>query len=182
MNSAHNLSDYPISLPLLADDILEFHASRLLLLLYICGKEGSVDSLTKMAKLDFFVRYPEFFASVCQSLNITVQIPANSVEATMIRYHYGPWDQRYYRILAYLEAKHLIKINKSRKANILSLTEQGRNIAVQLEKEPPFWNLVEQMRLVKKILGNRNGSNLKGLIYTLFDKQIASLAIGDKIV
>ena len=47
--------------PLAADDIVEFHAARLLLLMEICGVKGRIDGLTKMAKLDFFSRYPDFF-------------------------------------------------------------------------------------------------------------------------
>ena len=43
------------SLPLVADDITELHAARLLLLLKHCGHEGTINGLTKLAKLDFFV-------------------------------------------------------------------------------------------------------------------------------
>jgi len=61
--SRSNISQ-PISLPLAADDILEFHAARLLLLLEICGTAGRIDGLTKMAKLDFFKRYLDFLAAL----------------------------------------------------------------------------------------------------------------------
>jgi hypothetical protein len=60
MKSLKNLADRPAAAALVADDILEFHAGRLLLLLSTCGGTGgSINGLTKMAKLDFFVRYPD---------------------------------------------------------------------------------------------------------------------------
>ena len=61
MKSLSRLGTRPASLPLAADDILEFHAARLLLLIHVCGTAGRIDGLTKMAKLDFFTRYPDFF-------------------------------------------------------------------------------------------------------------------------
>jgi len=61
MKSLSRLGTQPASLPLVTDDILEFHAARLLLLVKICGTAGRIDGLIKMAKLDFFRRYPHFF-------------------------------------------------------------------------------------------------------------------------
>ena len=61
MKSLNRLGARSVSLPLSADDIVEFHAARLLLLLSVCGVAGRIDGLTKMAKLDFFARYPDFF-------------------------------------------------------------------------------------------------------------------------
>jgi hypothetical protein len=60
MKSLNRLGARSVSLPLSADDIVEFHAARLLLLLSVCGVAGRIDGLTKMAKLDFFARYPDF--------------------------------------------------------------------------------------------------------------------------
>ena len=66
MRSVHSISKVKRSVPILADDITEFHAARLLLLFHVCGTKGQIDGLTKMAKLDFFVRYPSFFSLICQ--------------------------------------------------------------------------------------------------------------------
>jgi hypothetical protein len=64
MKMLRNLAARPAATPLAADDVLEFHAGRLLLLLSTCGgTTGAIGGLTKMAKLDFFVRYPDFFQS-----------------------------------------------------------------------------------------------------------------------
>jgi hypothetical protein len=119
MKSINKIGCSPASLPLPADEILEFHAARLLLLLSICGTSGSINSLTKMAKLDFFARYPEFFLAARASILPSSQDTGNrvsesneAIESAMIRHHYGPWDKRYYHVLAYLEAKSLITVSK----------------------------------------------------------------------
>ena len=37
MWSLNRIGTHPVSLPLLADEIVEFHAARLMLLMHICG-------------------------------------------------------------------------------------------------------------------------------------------------
>jgi hypothetical protein len=76
MKSIKHLAAHPVSLPLAADDILEFHAARLLLLLEVCGTAGRIDGLTKMAKLDFFNRYPDFFAAASAAKSAGALTPA----------------------------------------------------------------------------------------------------------
>ena len=49
MKSITNLGLQPASLPAVADDLLEFHAARLLLLFRICGIRDRIDGLTEMA-------------------------------------------------------------------------------------------------------------------------------------
>lgn len=85
---------------LAADDIVEFHAARLLLLLSVCGVSGRIDGLTKMAKLDFFARYPHFFevaraaAGPLHALDAPSRTESDeAVEAAMVRHHYGPLGQ-----------------------------------------------------------------------------------------
>ena len=103
MISLNRLGAQPVSLPLSADDIVEFHIARLLLLLRECGIAGRIDGLTKMAKLDFFVRYPDFFEAArvasgsVNATNTPNQAESDdAVESAMVRHHYGPWDKRYY--------------------------------------------------------------------------------------
>lgn len=181
MKSMDNVLQQPYGVPLLADDIVEFHAARMLLLLRICGSKGIVRGLTKMAKLDFFVRYPQFFSVVCEELKKEVDVPADVVESRMVRYHYGPWDQRYYHLLAYLKSRGLIRVEKKGSAFDLILTALGDATAAELEAVPAFSELVTQMKQVKKILGGKNGSQLKKLIYNTFDQEVAQLSLGEVI-
>lgn len=173
MKSFNTLGTSPAGLPVAADDLLEFHAARLLLLFNICGIKGRIDGLTKMAKLDFFVRYPQFFDTACETLGLSTESATKTVESSMIRFHYGPWDDRYYHILAYLEGKHLLNVTKDNQAFSLSLTNEGKEIADQLAKDESFAPLVAQMKQVKKALGGKAGSTLKKLIYQIFEKEVA---------
>jgi hypothetical protein len=91
-------------LALLRDD-LAYHQARVLLLVDTVagtqGHSGKMDGLTKLAKLDFLLRYPALAPAVLDGLD-----PADArlhlseedkaepaeVEAPMTRYKYGPWD------------------------------------------------------------------------------------------
>jgi len=183
MKSIKNLGAHPTSLPLVADDILEFHSARLLLLLKICGERGQLKGLTKMAKLDFFVRYPQFFEMAARFLGTEIAQDSQTiiVESKMVRYHYGPWDQRYYHVLAYLKAKNLIKVTKEGTAINLSLTDLGSESAIKLEKNTSFASIVSQMIQVNNILGNKKGTELKNLVYEIFDEEVAKLSMGEVI-
>ena len=107
MKSIDRIATTSVGLTLSADDIIEFHVARLLLLMSICGTAGRIDGLTKLAKLDFFARYPDFFrTALAATQSETVEkFPTQrdrSVESAMVRHHYGPWDKRYYQVLAVL--------------------------------------------------------------------------------
>jgi len=181
MKSIDSFDEYPQSLPILADDILEFHAARLLLLLKLCGRNDSIDGLTKLAKLDFFVRYPKFFAVACEELNVEIPQIDQGVESHMIRFHYGPWDQRYYHVLAYLESKDLIKVKLKGKTFIIGLTHVGQETANQLNEQSAFDSLTTHIGRVKTVLGSKRGTELKNLIYRLFDEEVARLPFEEVI-
>lgn len=138
MKSILRASDTPRSFPLASDMFTELHASRLLLLLKICGVSGRVEGLTKLAKLDFFVRYPDFFERIAQHLGENVESATTSVESAMIRHHYGPWDKRYYQVLPFLEGRGLITIRKAGQAYVFELTDAGKQVAAVFSKESEF--------------------------------------------
>lgn len=188
MRSLNRVGSRSISLPLLADDIVEFHASRLLLLLNVCGTSGRIDSLTKMAKLDFFARYPDFFEAARAASGPRegthphdLKEPDQVVESAMVRHHYGPWDKRYYHVLAHLESKHLITVRKQGRSYQIELTDSGHQYAKTLEARPSFAPLVERMRRIKKTFGKRSGTYLKDLIYRLFDAEVGQRPMGKVI-
>jgi hypothetical protein len=184
MKSLRNQSTQPASVPLIADDILEFHAARLLLLIAICGTNDAISSLTKLAKLDFFVRYPDFFlaASIADDKNVSAPGEQQaSVEAAMVRHHYGPWDKRYYHILAFLEARGLITIRKSGRSFRIALTKLGKNRGQRLGRMPAFAKLHLHMEAVGAAFRAKTGNELKTLIYQTFDEEIRRKPIGHVI-
>lgn len=181
MKSIKNLGLNPLGSPLLADDIIEFHAARLLLLFQICGIKGKIDGLTKMAKLDFFIRYPSFFNELCLKLNINIYKKPDAVESKMIRFHYGPWDHRYYHVLAYLKSRGLIEYEKIGRKVIISLTKLGQSKAILLKESNQYSALVTQISLVNSILGKMSGTKIKNLIYETFDQEVVQLSLGEVI-
>lgn len=188
IRSLNRIGTQPASLPLLADDIVEFHAARLMLLMQVSGVKGRIDGLTKMAKLDFFARYPDFFeaarsavASKDYDVESTDGSPDERVESAMVRHHYGPWDKRYYHVLAHLEAKRLVTVTKEGKSYRIALTPLGVERAKMLAARPSFAPLVERLHQVKKTFGSKTGTFLKNLIYQLFDEEVGRRPMGEKI-
>jgi DNA-binding PadR family transcriptional regulator len=185
MKSLRHLASFPSAIPVTADEIVEFHAARMLLLIRLCGTKDQtglpkIAGLTKMAKLDFFVRYPRFFDRITAYLR-KAQGTLPNVESSMVRHHYGPWDKRYYHVLAYLESKELISVDKSGSTFFFSLTPLGQEVAEALRNKQSFKGLVRQMKAVKKVLGPKTGSSLKKLIYEAFQKEVAEKELGEVI-
>lgn len=185
MKSIRNLGRVPAGSALIADDLLEFHAARLLLLLRVCGTANRIDGLTKLAKLDFFVRYPSFFSQACRQTGQAVpdrSDPAAPIEAPMVRHHYGPWDKRYYHVLAFLEGTRLLEISAQQNGSYkFLLTNAGIERANALRAAASFAPLVAQMRAVKNVFGAKSGDTLKKFIYRVFDTQVAKRALGEVI-
>jgi hypothetical protein len=153
-----------------------------------CGVSGRIDGLTKMAKLDFFVRYPDFFeaARAASALAGAADArdrtePDEAIESAMVRHHYGPWDKRYYHVLAHLEAKRLVTITKEGNSYRIALTDPGRDCARELAARASFAPLVARMREVKKVFGAKSGTYLKDLIYRLFDAEVGRRPLGKVI-
>jgi hypothetical protein len=178
MRSTKNINNIKAGINLTSDEIIEFHASRLLLLIYICGAKEQksnlkkINGLTKLAKLDFFIRYPDFFNTLVNYLNIDEKMDSKSIESRMIRFHYGPWDKRYYQVLPYLEARNLIHINKSGNAYEFVLSKLGEEIANKFAVNAKFTDIIERMKSVKRAIGARSGNSIKKLIYEVFQNEI----------
>jgi hypothetical protein len=187
MKSLANLLSQPVGQPIIADDVLELHAARLLLLILNCGTKtkatglSRVDGLTKLAKLDFLVRYPEFFEKLSAHLGHPIAAPAHEVESSMVRFHYGPWDERYYHILAYLESRNLLAVEKDGSTFRFALTSDGTKVADDLAKLDSFSALTEHMRNVKKLIGNMGGTKLKDTIYDVFGEEVVNRKLGESI-
>ena len=182
MKSATALGRYPAARPLTGEQVTEYHASRLLLLLYLSNRNHRVDGLTKLAKLDFFVRYPDFFARAAEHLGHGGQRACTgSVDSAMVRYRYGPWDPRYYQVLGFLEGRALITVAKKKKAFVFTLTDEGGRLAKKLIQSDVFRELTAHITSVKTVLGGKTGDAIKRLVYELFDEEVARLPLGEAI-
>src|SRR5438445_13586516 len=87
---------------------------RLLLLIntFTTGTK-SMEGRTKLAKLDFFLRYPAYLERALVILGpVDFSVPEEergNIEATMIRYRFGPWDPSYFSLLGVLIGKGLVE-------------------------------------------------------------------------
>lgn len=159
-----------------ADDL---HLSRLLILLRSADhrksnpetKAKAVEGITKLAKLDFLVRYPTCLERALAKLDQqTVDIgieprERTSVETKMIRFRYGPWDGRYRRWLGLLSAKGLVSLNLDGNTVQIGLTDDGRAIADTFRDNPQFGKLSHRSDVVAKAVGPMSATRLKDFVY-----------------
>jgi hypothetical protein len=99
----------------------------------------------------------------------------------MVRHHYGPWDKRYYHLLAYLEARQLISVRLTGRAYRIALTSLGKTTAKKLTGSDAFADLLKHMRAVNETFGRKSGNELKNLIYQTFGEGIVEQELGTVI-
>ncbi|GAA5034980.1 hypothetical protein GCM10023317_87920 [Actinopolymorpha pittospori] len=154
----------------------EYHQARVLLLISaFAGKTGVFDGLTKLAKLDFLLRYPVFLERLAETGvtaleldDVTRPTPEErgAVESRMLRYKYGPWDDRYYGIIGALVGRGLVEYVSGRRGNVtLRLTDGGRAIAGMLANEPPWRTTAARCDILRRAFGRMAGNSIKNLIY-----------------
>ena len=174
----------------------DLHLARLLILLgTFVGKNqtGSVEGLTKLAKLDFLLRYPVYLERALEARkkakpaeNIKPEEEAavqeherHSVESAMVRFKFGPWDHRYRRFLNLLIAHGLATVATKGRTYHISLTEAGVAKAQELTGLDANKELSDRTRVIKRHF-NIGGTSLKDFIYETFP-EIVSLRLGEEI-
>jgi hypothetical protein len=164
------------------------HEARLLLLLrHAAAKgDGAIDGITKLAKMDFLVRYPVYLERLLTSTltrppKIEMQaFERDTVESRMIRFRYGPWDPRYRRWIGILVAKGLAETYLEGKTVHVKLTEAGIRVAEQLASEESLADLDRRAKQVSRSVGGRSGTWLKDKMYEVVP-QLSSMAWGEEI-
>src|SRR5258708_27163958 len=169
---------HPADLALLRDD-LAYHQARVLLLVDAVagtpGHSGKLDGLTKLAKLDFLLRYPALAPAVLNDLDGTdarlhlseeETTEPTDVEAPMTRYKYGPWDDRYYPVIGALVGRGLLRYTRGRRGSVaLAPTPAGRALAGQLAVAPDWSDLKDRSVAIAEAAAGLTGNTLKDLIY-----------------
>lgn len=153
---------------------LDAHSGRVLILLRHFGAtaEKPLEGLTKLAKLDFLIRYPAFTDRLLEDLGAdwmlgteTTDDERQAVESRMVRYKYGPWDDRYYPVLGALVGLGLVTLGKKGRTLVMSLTEAGAGLAADIADQKE-WQQVDLRASFLQAHFNVTGSRLKKLIYT----------------
>ena len=168
----------PEALSAMLDD-LAYHQSLVLLLVRAVAEEpgnsGKLDGLTKLAKLDFLVRYPALAPVVLDELDSADPdlhlADADLSEPTVVsdpmtRYKYGPWDDKYYPVIGALVARGLLRYSTGRKGNVaLVPTALGRALATDLAADAAWEGTDDQCRAVARASAGLTGNALKVRIY-----------------
>lgn len=170
------------------DQSSDLHAARILLLLNAFTKGdqlGSIEGLTKLAKLDFLLRYPvmlERALNAREKSTKDLKIEENerySVESQMVRYRFGPWDHRYREILNLLIAKGLASVSIEGRKVVITITSLGNEKAAQLAGNSLFSSYARRAKILKTHF-DYTATNLMRFIYATFP-EIVSLRSNSKI-
>jgi hypothetical protein len=153
----------------------DYHQARILLLVdALTKRSGSMDGLTKLAKLDFLLRYPAFLERLADSVEglelddetrPTMQ-EREAVESRMLRYKYGPWDDRYYGTVGGLVGRGLLEYVPARGRVALRPTEGGRALARTLAADPAWRRTAARCAVLNRAFARLSGNRIKDLIYT----------------
>ena len=152
----------------------EVHLARLLILLNLITEKGikNINGITKLVKLDFFLRYPSYLKralsyTLSKSAFESISFEYNNIEAHMVRFLYGPWDDKYWLYLNILYAKKLITIHKNGNTININLTDSGVKLSNHFIQDSSFSLIVFRSELLKKYF-DKKGAWLKNFIYKYF--------------
>lgn len=154
----------------------ELHEGRLLVLLSaFSGRTGeeTVDGLTKLAKLDFLLRYPVLLERALALRNAPIakarvhDHERHSVESAMVRFRYGPWDHRYRTFVNLLVAKGLARVTLEGRTIRIGLTPDGIVAAKSLAESEDFSDADNRARALKQHI-DLGATRLKDFVYEAF--------------
>jgi hypothetical protein len=159
----------------------EHHLGRLLILIMSAGGKNkkSIAGIMKLAKLDFLLRYPNCLERVLRAQGLNQEeaqvkpFEKNSIEAKMIRFKYGPWDDRYRRWIGLLVGKGLATTYLTGRTVYVGLTDKGRDVAQTFKR-------LDEFHLVVRAVGNLSASKLKDFIYQTFP-ELLTMEWGEEI-
>ena len=156
----------------------EAEARLLLLIATFSTKTKCLEGRTKLAKLDFLLRYPRFLKRALELRNAPVDVTASlsasrDIESRMVRYRYGPWDPAYYALLGRLLGKRLVEPVPFSRGIGYRVTERGAEIVGKLSGVPDWAHVDARCRLLRRHL-NLSGTALTKFVYQHFPEVTAS--------
>lgn len=166
----------------------DLHSARLLVLISAfsgTAQEAEVEGLTKLAKLDFLLRYPVMLERALAAKGRSTRdvrledYERLSVESQMVRYRFGPWDHRYRELLNILVGKGLVTVRVEGRKVVIALTELGQRFASKLSANPVFEDYARRASLLKQHF-DVQATSLMRFIYDTFP-EIVSLRLNERI-
>lgn len=164
------------------------HEARLLLLLRHAASrtDPSIAGIMKLAKQDFLLRYPKYFARLLANTRSKPPKLAaeahefDTVESKMIRFRYGPWDPRYRGWIGVLVGKGLATTYLKGRTVHVAITHRGKEVAAALAARKEFAALDARSRQVDKATAKFSGTKLKERVYEAVP-ELQTLAWGEEI-
>lgn len=171
-----------------SDDI---HMTRILLLVGAANHRKTtrtIKGITKLAKLDFLLRYPNCLKRALYAqnkdigkLNVSfLAFESSTIESKMIRFRYGPWDARYRRWIGVLVAKGLIDTFVQGNTVCLEITEKGSSVCTQLSEMDAFSVMAIRCEIIYKVFGSLSATKLMEFVYETFP-ELSTMKWGQKI-
>lgn len=166
----------------------DLHLGRILILINEFSRSkhtGIINGLTKLAKLDFLLRYPVYLEKALEARNTNVKkvnlkdYEKRSVESKMIRFKYGPWDFRYRRFINILIGKGLVFHYVEGKTINVGITTKGEELVKKLEEDDIHRDTLQRAKILKQHF-DLSGSYLMNFVYRVFP-EIGTLKYGEKI-
>lgn len=166
----------------------ELHLGRVLVLLCsFAGANGTghVEGLTKLAKLDFLLRYPTMLERALKAKHRSTTSVGlepherTSVESRMVRYRFGPWDHRYRMLLNILVARGLATVSLTGKTVSLGLTPDGFRVAQELSASHAYASVARRARLLHAHF-DVGATHLMRFIYDTFP-EVLTLRMNESI-
>ena len=156
----------------------ESEARLLLLIATFSSKTQCLEGRTKLAKLDFLLRYPRFLRRALEVRNAPNEATASfserdDIESRMVRYRYGPWDPAYYAVLGRLLGKRLIEPVPFPRGIGYRATTMGTEVVARLSLVPDWALVAARTRLLKRHL-NLSGTSLTKFVYRHFPEVTGS--------
>lgn len=170
------------------DEDVDLHVARLLVLINAFGTDNNsaqIEGLTKLAKLDFLLRYPTMLETALEAKGRTIRgvdvesYERSSVESKMVRYRFGPWDHRYREFLNIMVGKGLLSVTLQGRTVIISSTPLGRSTAQEIAGNPIFADYQKRSEILKRHF-DLSATNLMKFIYETFP-EVTSLRSNEEI-
>lgn len=163
---------------------VEGEARLLLLIDAFSQREGTLEGRTKLAKLDFLLRYPAFFqrAMAIKGIQFDDELvdAGQTIDDRMVRFRYGPWDPAYYALLGSLLGRRLIEAVPRERYIGFRTTEMGQRLAADLSTTHPWRDVAARARLLRRAFRTQGGTYLKNFVYDHFP-EVAQASWGDSL-
>ena len=131
-----------------------------------------MEGRTKLAKLDFLLRYPRYLKRALEIRNASQRAidrisDAPDIESRMVRYRFGPWDPAYFVLLGRLIGKGLILPVPYKHGIGYRSTEKGHALSSNL-REVETWEPIGTRADTLRTKFDLSGTYLKDFVYEHF--------------